>query len=68
MSFYLLSNVADSKRTSKGLFKDGESMAPLEAIATANSLLLDIFHPQKQLSQRLQRHHWKPLQQCTGVG
>jgi hypothetical protein len=40
MSFYLLSNVAVSKRTSKGLFKDGESMAPLEAIATANSLLL----------------------------
>jgi hypothetical protein len=30
MSFYLLSNVADSKRTSKGLFKDGESMEPLQ--------------------------------------
>jgi hypothetical protein len=38
MSFYLLSNVADSKRTSKGLFKDGESMEPLQR-PIANYLL-----------------------------
>jgi hypothetical protein len=33
---------------------NGESMAPLEAIAMANYLIPAIYHPQKQLSQR---HH-----------
>jgi len=41
---------------------NGKSMAPLEAIATANYLLLAIFRLQKQLSQLLQRQSTASLQ------